>query len=87
MDLYLLIYFFAGIVQDFVATLNVRFTAVHKLWPTVISSFVTVLIGMVVLYNILAHLDTERSIPAIIAYAAGIATGTFFGMKWKIEKK
>lgn len=87
MNSYLIIYFLVGILQDLLGTLNIRFIALHKLWPAVISSFLTVVVAMLVLYNILSDFDSQRSIPAIIAYAAGIAVGTFFAMKFKLESK
>ncbi|MDO8574623.1 MAG: DUF5698 domain-containing protein [bacterium] len=87
MILYFLIYFLAGIGQDMLFTLNIRFVTLKKTTPAVITSFLTVLVSMVVLYNILAKLDEQRSILAIVFYAAGIATGTFLAMKLKLEKK
>ena len=87
MDSYLIIFFLVGILQDLLATLNVRFIALHKIWPAVVSSFLTVVVAMLVLYNILSDLDAQRSIPAILAYAFGIAVGTFFAMKFKLESK
>jgi len=82
-----LVYFLAGVLQDILFTLNIRFVALRKLWPAVVTSFLTVVVGMLVLYNILSDLDTKQSIPAIVAYALGIAAGTFFAMKLKLEFK
>jgi uncharacterized protein YebE (UPF0316 family) len=87
MDSYIIIFFLVGILQDLLATLNVRFIALHKIWPATVSSFLTIVVAMLVLYNILGDLDSQRSIPAIIAYATGIAVGTFFAMKFKLESK
>jgi len=42
---------------------------------------------MVVLYNILNELDSQRSILAILIYSVGIATGTYLAMKFKIGKE
>ena len=86
-ELYLIIYFLSGIVQDLLFTLNIRFVTLHKTFLAVITSFLTVVVATLVLYNILAQLDNQRSIPAIIIYAAGIATGTFLAMKFRIEEK
>jgi len=83
MDYYILIYFFAGILQDFLLTLNWRFIAKHKILPATALSFLVTIVTMLVLYNILVHLDQQRSLIAIIVYAVGIATGTFLGMKFK----
>lgn len=86
MDLSFLIYFLAGILQDLIFTLNIRFVALKKIPLAVLTSFLTVVVSTFVLYNILSDLDEARSIPAIIVYAAGIATGTFVAMKLNIEK-
>ena len=70
MGYYLLIYFLAGVLQDFL--------------PSVFS-FVVTLVSMFVLYNILTRLDEERSIVAIIVYAVGIVVGTLLGMKARLS--
>lgn len=81
-----LIYFFAGVIQDFLATLNLRFTAKDKVVLAAISAFLTQVVTMVVLYNILTRLDAEKSIVAIITYSLGIAVGTVLGMQLNIGK-
>lgn len=86
MILYLL-YFLAGVSQDFLFTLNLRYVAKNKVWLAVLTSFLVTVVGLLVLYNILTNFDSERSILAIIIYAAGIATGTFFAMKFKLGMK
>lgn len=87
MDYFLLIYFFVGIVQDFILTLNFRFIAKDKILSAVISSFVITVISMLVLYDILTRLDTQKSLVAIIVYALGIAAGTYLGMKFKVASR
>ena len=86
MDWYLIIYFFAGILQDFIFTLNLRYIAKQKVLLSVITSFFTVVVNMVVLYNIINRLSSTNSFLAIIIYALGISGGTFFAMKFKIAK-
>ena len=83
MSYYLIIYFLAGILQDFLLTLNYRFIAKDKIALAVLTSFLVTVVSMLVLYNILTKLDTQRSIVAIIVYAVGIATGTLLAMKFK----
>jgi len=78
--MYLFVYFLAGVVQDFLLTLNWRYIAANKKIPAAIFSFLTTVITMLVLYNILTKLDEQRSLIAIIIYALGIGTGTFLGM-------
>jgi hypothetical protein len=83
MDYYLIIYFFVGIFQDFLVTLNWRYIAKHKIAPAMLLSFLVTIVTMLVIYNILSRLDSQRSIIAIIIYAAGVAVGTFLAMKFK----
>ena len=83
MKYYIIIYFFAGIFQDFLLTLNWRYIAKHKIAPAVSMSFLVTITTMLVIYNIIAKLDEERSVVAIVIYAAGVAMGTFLGMKFK----
>ncbi len=87
MDYYLLIYFFAGVLQDFVFTLNIRFVNKERVLFAVLTSFLITVISLLVLYNILTNLDSQRSLLAIIIYAAGIATGTYLAMKFKVRTK
>ncbi|HZX50224.1 MAG TPA: DUF5698 domain-containing protein [Candidatus Paceibacterota bacterium] len=81
------LYFLAGIVQDFLVTLDWRFIAKNKVAPATLLSFLGTVVAMLVLYNILTQLDANRGITAIIVYAAGIAAGTFLGMKFKFGLK
>jgi len=83
MDYYLILYFFVGILQDFLVTLNWRYIAKHKIAPAMALSFLVTITTMLVIYNILSKLDEQRSIIAIIIYAAGVAVGTFLAMKFK----
>jgi ABC-type maltose transport system permease subunit len=82
-----LIYFIAGVAQDFLSTLNWRYVAEKKIIPAMIFSFLTVAVGMVVLYNIVKDLDPQKSILAIIIYCGGIAVGTFLAMRFRIGSK
>ncbi len=83
MDYFIALYFFAGILQDFLLTLNWRYIAKHKVAPAVVMSFLVTIITLLVIYDIISRLDSDRSILAIIIYATGVATGTFLGMKFK----
>jgi len=83
MKYYYLIYFLAGVLQDFLLTLNWRFVAKDKPTAAATFSFLTTVVSLTVLYNILTQLDKQRSVVAIIIYAIGIATGTFLAMKFK----
>ncbi len=83
MDYYLIIYFFTGVLQDFLLTINFRFIAKGKAIPAAIFSFLTTVVTMIVLYNILTKLDSQRSLIAIIIYVLGISVGTLLSMKLK----
>jgi len=83
----LIVYFLAGVFQDILFTLNIRYVSKGKTFLAVLSSFLTVIVSMIVLYNIVTQLGDQRGIVAIIVYAAGIAVGTFFAMKLKIGLK
>ena len=87
MSWYLIIYFLAGVLQDFLGTLNMRYIAKGKILFAVFTSFLVTVVALLVLYNILTNLDSQRSIVAIIAYALGITTGTFLAMKFKMGLK
>jgi uncharacterized protein YebE (UPF0316 family) len=83
MDYYIFLYFFVGILQDFLLTLNWRYISKNKTIPAALTSFIVTIVGLSVLYHILTHLNNNRGIIAIVIYAAGIATGTVLGMKLK----
>jgi len=87
MEYYLVFYFFAGVLQDFLLTLNWRFINKEKTLPAAFFSFAVTVVTLLVLYNILTQLDEQRSLVAIITYALGIGTGTILGMKTKIGSK
>lgn len=87
MDYYLILYSLAGVLQDFLLTLNWRFINKGRAIPAAFFSFMVTVVTMLVLYNILTQLDKQRSIVAIIVYALGIGIGTILGMKTKIGSK
>jgi len=75
------IYFIAGVVQDYLLTINWRLVQKERAFLATIFSFLTTVVSLIVLYSILTRLDTDRSILAITVYALGIAVGTFIAMK------
>ncbi len=77
-------YFIAGVIQDFLLTLNWRFVSQEKAIKASVFSFLTTLVSLTVFYDIVKSLDMEKGMVAIIIYALGIATGTFLGTKIKI---
>lgn len=83
----LIAYFVVGVIQDFCFTMNARYIVEKKVFPAVIFSFLTVVMNLLVLYNILKDLDAERSILAIIVYSCGIAVGTYVAMRLPVFRK
>lgn len=79
-----LLYFFVGIIQDFLLTLNWRYVAKERPLPAVTFSFLTTAVSMLVFYNILTQLDSEKSVVAMLIYSIGVGAGTYIGMKFKI---
>ncbi len=86
MYVYFIIYFFVGILQDMLWTLNVKYVANDRPVLASVYSFLTSLVSLTVFYNILTKLDEERSIAAIVIYSVGIAIGTMLGMKSKFGR-
>ena len=86
-DFSLILYFLAGVFQDFLLTLNWRFVNKEKAAPAAFFSFAVTIVSMIVLYTILTQLDKSRSILEIIIYSLGVGTGTVLGMKTKISEK
>ncbi len=87
MDLQFFAYFLAGVFQDFLVTINQRYVIKNRIISAMVTSFIITIVSLVVLYNILSSLDPQKSIPAIIVYALGIAVGTLLAMKLKIGQK
>jgi len=81
---YLMVYFFAGVLQDFLFTLNLRYVSENKVALAMLVSFLVTLVNLIALYNILTQLNPNETIPAIIIYALGITAGTYLAMKFKV---
>ena len=82
--MYLFVYFLAGVLQDFLFTLNLIYVAKNKIIPAMVVSFLVTVVNLIALYNILTRLDPNETISAIIVYALGITAGTFLAMKFKL---
>lgn len=83
MDVFLIIYFLAGIIQDFLVTLNWRYVSTDKVVPAVTFSFLATIVSFTVLYDIVTKLDPKNSLLAIVTYSLGVGVGTLLGMKFK----
>ena len=79
------IYFLAGVVQNFLFILSVRFVGKGEAILASIFSFLVTMVSLFALYSILSKLDSQRSIIAIVIYGFGFAVGTFLAMKLKLE--
>lgn len=86
MDYFLVAYFIAGIVQDFLFTLSLRLVHREQALKASSVAFLDNLVSVGVLYSILSRLDKERSILAIIVYSLGVGVGTFLAMKFKLTR-
>ncbi len=76
----LLAFFFTGLIQDFLVTLNWRYVAKQKIAPAALMSCLTTFVGMTVFYNIIKD---NCGLVAILVYALGVAVGTIVAMKCK----
>lgn len=86
MEFIWLIYFFVGIIQDFLVTLNFRFIAKERIFLAAITSFVVTALGFLVIFDIISRVGEGSSIGAIMSYALGVGIGTIFALKLKLEK-
>jgi len=84
---YFFLYFLAGVVSDFLYTLNIRFVSRGKVLWSAIVAFLQTIVALLVIYDIVGRLDSQRSIMAIIIYALGVGVGTFLAMKFKLGKE
>ena len=85
--LYLVAFFAAGILQDFLFTLSLRLVNKELAVKAASVAFLDNLVSVGVLYSILRKLDDQRSIPAIIIYCLGIGVGTYLAMRFKLGER
>ncbi len=83
---FLVIIFFAGILQDFLFTLSLRYVSKEIPAKAATVAFFDNAVSVGVLYNIIKKLDDDRTWLAIIVYSLGIATGTYLAMKLKLNR-
>jgi uncharacterized protein YebE (UPF0316 family) len=81
--IYFILYFLAGIIQDFLVTLNWRYVAEKKIALASVFSFLATVLSFTVIYDIISRLDSEDSLTSIIFYSLGVGLGTILGMKVK----
>ncbi len=83
------LFYLIGVMQDFLLTLNWRFVAHGKVAAAAFFSFFNTIMSVLILYSIISQLHDAQSVPLIIFYAGGIATGTTLAMKAeeKVHKK
>ena len=79
----LLLYYLAGILQDFLFTLSLRYVGKEKPFSASFVAFFNNFVSVGVLYTILRQFDEQRTLISIIIYSLGIATGTFLAMKFQ----
>jgi uncharacterized protein YebE (UPF0316 family) len=78
--LYFALYFLAGIIQDFLVTLNWRYVSEKKIGLASLFSFLATVLSFTVLYDIVSRLDSETSLISIILYSLGVGIGTILAM-------
>jgi len=84
MNYYIIIYFFVGLLQDFLIALYYRLVTKNAgLSAGALSTLITI-INLAVIYTILVKFSSETSILAILAYALGNGVGTYIGVKSKL---
>ena len=81
------LYFIAGIIQEFLFTVNIRAIDNRNVLLAAATSFLTVSFGMVIFYNIIARFNNEQSFIAIGVYSFGIGVGTALGMKYHMGRR
>lgn len=80
-----LLYFIAGVLQDFLFTLSLRFVNKDSPYKAGLTAFLQTIITLTILYQILEKLASGRAI-AMFIYACGIGTGTVVAMKFKLKQ-
>lgn len=76
----------AGILQDFLFTLSLRYVSKEMPPRPSLVAFFDNFVSVEVLYNIIRRIDDQKSRLAILIYSLGIATGTYLTMRFKINK-
>ena len=79
----LVIYFAAGFVLAYFSTLQLRLVAHTKIVRATILTFFLQVISLFVLANIIAEINSKRSIGVVITYALGITIGTYVALRYK----
>jgi len=83
MDYFILVYFGIGALQAVLGAVNLKLIVKDQAISAGAISFVTNLIGLLVLYSIIARLNQERSTIAIVAFSLGVGFGIFLATKFK----
>lgn len=86
MNYFLILYFFAGVAQNFLFILNMRFVQRGHTLLVGFFSFWVSMLSVWVLYDIITRINQSRSIIAIVIYSFGFAAGSFTAMKLKLKK-
>lgn len=76
-----IIYFLVGVIQDIILTLNWRYISEDRALASAISAFLSALISLIVLYNIIFTIADGKNFLAVLVYAAGIGTGTYIAIR------
>ena len=81
---YLVFYFLAGVMSDFLFTINMRLIAKERALLAATVAFLNTIIGMYVIYTIITSLQSNRGFIAILVYALGVGVGAYTAMRLKL---
>ena len=82
MEIAYIIYFFAGILNNILFTLHIRFIDHDKSLRASAAAFGVSVLSLTVLFSILTQVEGLRG---IIWYGFGVAVGTFVAMKLRVR--
>jgi hypothetical protein len=82
------IYYFVGVISTILQVVVVRLISKERAAAASIVVFISNLVQLGVLVSIISSVqsDIQSSWPSLLVYSFGIATGTYLGIKLKLEK-
>ena len=79
----LIVYLAAGIILAYFSTVQIRLVAGSKIWRASFLTFFLQVVNLFVLANIIAEINSKRSVISVLVYAFGISVGTFIALHYK----
>ncbi len=81
-----MIFFITGLCLAIISTLDIRFISHGRAYASGLVSFISSMIGMAVVVQIMQNINLY-GIKGVIAYSAGIGVGTILTIKYHIVDK